>query len=213
MAVSLRALPPPVQAIHIIHGATVSGNQTLRLKPSNFQYRRPLPFSFHPPHLFMLPSRSHCVSNIATALSYPMCWMLDSLALCWLCVRVISLPPSLIHVFFITTLPVRAQSSLMCSAESSAYYSLLNPSLRIFCTAQIPILYFCRYYPLLPLLHQSIAPYHLTLPGTSNVRWQMKISTCVNTSCAATDDQHVGECSPLQTPSRSNGGFPERSEL
>ena len=130
--------------------------------------------------------------------------MLHSLlALCWLRVCVISPPSLLVHVFCITPFPVRAQPSLMYrSAESCPCYSLLNPSLCVFCTAQIHILYFCRCHPfkLLPLLHQSIAPYHLTLPGTSNVRWQMTTSTCRSTSCAATDDEHVGECSPLQTP-------------
>ena len=153
MAISLRALLPLVQAIHIIHGATASSNQAFHLKPSNSSTAGHCRFHFVHRVRSCSPPCSHCISNITTAFSCPMWWMLDSLALCWLCVRVISLPPSLIHVFCITTLPVRAQSLLMCSAESSACYSLLNPSLRIFCTTQIPILYSCRYYLLLPLLH------------------------------------------------------------
>ena len=161
---------------------------------------------FRPSHPFMLPPAVTASSTLLPHIVIPR-------AGCWAhflsCVRVISPRSLLVHVFSITPFPVRAQPSLMCSVESCACYSLLNPSLYVFCTAQIHILYFCRYHPfkLLPLLHQSIAPYHLTLPGTSNVRWQMTISTCGSTSCAATDDEHVGECSPLQTPSPTDRGL------
>ena len=144
----------------------------------------------------------HAPPHAVTASSTSLPHIVIPRAGCWAhflpCVRVISPRSLLIHVLSMTPFQfkVRAQPSLMCSAESCLCYSPLNPSLCVFCTASIHILYFCRYHPfkLLPLLHQSIAPYHLTLPGTSTVRWQMTISTCGSTSCAATDDEHVGGC-------------------